>query len=387
TYPIYILIVGLFMGISAGLSAVIGRLLGEGYIDRASYLIGLSLVIFGFLSAIIGLVCYLLGASVFELLGMSDDLYPLVADYINPLFFGMPLLSAVLIANASLMAKGVMLKPMLVMAVGGFTNLILDYVFIFGWGPVPALALTGAAIATVISWGIMLGLMLILLVKEHMLPLHFAESLDKVALYADVRDTARLATPAIAAQILTPLSVAVITRIVSAYGENAVAAYGIVTRIESLALTGILALSVIITPLVAQNYGAYRQGNVSFLRLDNIIALSGRIAVYWGVIFYVILALIGRMLVTFFTPEQQIVDTAYRYLLIVGFSFPAFGLALISASFFNGIQLPMLSLKLTLAKTLLFTLPLAALGSLFSETFIWVGLGLCCLIRLEDMAA
>ncbi|MDN3685146.1 MATE family efflux transporter [Vibrio sinaloensis] len=61
-----------------------------------------------------------------------------------------------------------------------------------------------------------------------------------------------ISTPAIAAQILNPVAIAVITSLVAQYGDSAIAAYGIATRIESLLLTGILALSVILTPFVAQ---------------------------------------------------------------------------------------------------------------------------------------
>ncbi|WP_232312719.1 MATE family efflux transporter [Enterovibrio coralii] len=305
---------------------------------------------------------------------MTPHLYSLVSEYINPLFFGMPLLSFVLIANASLMAKGVMVKPMIVMAIGGLTNLIFDYLLIFGMGSIPAMGLFGAALATVLSWAVMLFMMLVLLSKENLLPSKQIPVPSKTALKEDLLSVFTLSTPAIAAQVLTPISVAVITRLVSDHGEQAVAAYGIVTRIESLALTGILALSVIVTPLVAQNYGAYRQGNLSFLRLDNVIALSGRMTVYWGVICYLVLALVGEHFIALFTSNTDIIRIGYQYLLIVGLSFPAFGLVLITASFFNGVQLPSLSLKLTLVKSLLLTLPLAAVGAYFSASWIWASL-------------
>ena len=186
-----------------------------------------------------------------------------------------------------------------------------------------------------------------------------------------LREVWTISIPAVAAQALNPVAIAVVTRLVSKFGDNAVAAYGIATRVESLALTGILSLSVIMTPVVAQNFGAEKKD-----RIDQIVALSGRMTVYWGILLFVVLAIAARPIASVFTDNADIVLHTTRYFYIVGVSFAGFGLALITTSFFNGVHEPKLSLKLTLIKTLCLTIPLAFAGGLISVGGVWVGIGL-----------
>ncbi len=161
-------------------------------------------------------------------------------------------LVAGLIGNAALMAKGIMIRSTLVMGIGGIVNVVFDYVLIFGFGPFPAMGLAGAAYATVLSWAVIFLLMMTLLVRESLLSLSFFMDIRQAI--KDLRGMLYVAMPAIAAQLLNPVAIAVITRIVSGYGEDAVAAFGIVTRIESLILVGILSLSVVMTPFVASEF-------------------------------------------------------------------------------------------------------------------------------------
>ncbi|MBW3695084.1 MATE family efflux transporter [Vibrio sp. T187] len=363
-YPIYILIVSFFMGTAAGVSATVGRALGEQNIVKAQSLTTISLILFALITLVLGLVGYATIPNVFSALGASPHAINLITDYMAPLYLGMFALVGGLIANAALMSKGVMLRTTLIMAIGGIINVVFDYLLIFGIGPFPELALKGAAYATVLSWLTILTLMLVLLRKEKLLSL---SSVSHVA--EQIREVLTISTPAIAAQVLNPIAIAVITRMVSQYGDSAIAAYGIVTRIESLILTGILSLSVIITPLVAQNYGAK-----AFQRLDQIIAYSGRMTVYWGLAFFAVVAAFAEPILSIFTQDSEIIAHGSRYFLIIGITFPAFGLTLITTSFFNGVQQAKLSLKLTLVKSLMLTIPFAVIGSVVDSHFIWLGL-------------
>ena len=282
----------------------------------------------------------------------------------GPLYLGMFVLVGGLIANSALMAKGIMVQTTLVMALGGVTNVIFDYLLIFSKGPFPELGLMGAAIATLISWLVILLLMLGLLYKNALLSLR---SMFDVS--AQVKEVLTISSPAIAAQILNPVAIAVITSLVAQYGDSAIAAYGIATRIESLLLTGILSLSVILTPFVAQNYGAQEKQ-----RLDKVIAYSGRMTVYWGVMVFAIVAISIDSIMAIFSTNSDIIEHGRWYFILVGVSFPAYGLVLITSAFLNGVQQAKMSLKLTLVKSLVLTIPLALLGAQFGSEFIWIAI-------------
>jgi MATE family, multidrug efflux pump len=309
------------------------------------------------------------------------------------------------VANSALMAKGVMVKSTVVMASGGLINLVLDYLLIFGFDlsifdyQLQPMGLAGAAWATVVSWLVMLVLMFVLLIQQQLfevskLMLTTAKSWSQAREW--FKEVYSLAVPAIAAQILAPIAIAVVTRFVAMSGgetgsEAAVAAYGLVIRIESLGLVGILALAVIMTPFIAQNYGALSnrevsnneasRDNTAMQRLDQAIAYAGRMTVYWGLIFYSLMLFLIEPLVTLFTDNAEIIQHSKSYFYIVGISLPAFGLLLITTSFFNGVQQGNQSLRLTLVKSLLLTIPLAIAGFYIADVLgIWFGIAIANII-------
>ncbi len=365
-YPVYLLIVSLFMGISAGISSSIGKALGESNLLKAKLISGISILFFSFATLLIGIIGYKTIIPLFTLLGANADTLPHIAAYMQIIYLGMFALVGTLIGNAALMAKGIMLKSTLIMAIGGVINLVLDYLLIFGAGPIPAMELEGAALATVISWISTCILMTILLVKEKLIRIHFPKGTINT-----LKEVIYISLPAVAAQVLNPIAIAVITRLSSAYGDAAVAAYGIATRIESLGLTAILSLSVILTPIVAQNFGAKIQQ-----RLDQIIVYSGKLTVYWGIALFLLLFFLAEPLAGIFTSDELIIKHITFYFRIVGISFPSFGLALITTSFFNGVYQPKASLQITLLRSLGLTIPLAIIGSLVDSTGIWIGIAI-----------
>ncbi|MDA0107048.1 MATE family efflux transporter [Vibrio sp. La 4.2.2] len=369
SYPVYILVVSFFMGAAAGVSSSVAKVLGEKQWVKAKQLTTLAIVAFVFLTVLLSIIGLSVMDALFFALGVTEVMLPLVKQYMEPLFIGMFALVAGLIGNAALMAKGIMIRSTLVMGIGGIVNVVFDYVLIFGFGPFPAMGLAGAAYATVLSWAVIFLLMMTMLVRESLLSLSFFMDIRQAI--KDLRGMLYVAMPAIAAQLLNPVAIAVITRIVSGYGEDAVAAFGIVTRIESLILVGILSLSVVMTPFVAQNFGAKH-----WHRLDKIVAHAGRLTVYWGIAAFTIVALFPQTIMTLFTQSDAVVAQGVYYFWTVGLSFPMFGLLLITTSFLNGVQSPRTSLKLTIVKSLGLTIPLALLGSYWSLEGTWVGLSI-----------
>ncbi|CAA0092405.1 Multidrug export protein MepA [BD1-7 clade bacterium] len=366
-FPAYFIIVSMFMGISAGVSSAVAKMLGEKKPKAAALVTSQSLVVFILLAVGLGTGGYSSIAPVFRLLGAPDTMLGLIDDYMQPIYLGMFALVGTLIGNAALMSKGLMVKSTAIMGIAGIINLVFDYVFIFGYGPIPAMALAGAAYATVLSWSVSLLLMLVVLHRENLLDVTVLAQWKSY--YQPMREVMKLSTPAVAAQILNPVAIAVVTRLISQYGSDAVAAFGIATRIQSLGLTLVLALSVVITPLAAQHYGAKLHQ-----RLDDISALAGRIVVYWSLGLYAILSFFASAITSIFTDDQTIIYISQQYFTWVGVSFTGFGLVMITTGFFNGVQQPGLSLRLTLVLYLVLTIPLAILGSMIDLKAVWLAI-------------
>jgi Na+-driven multidrug efflux pump len=164
--------------------------------------------------------------------------------------------------------------------------------------------------------------------------------------------------PAAATQMIVPFSVGVITRIVSTFGPEAVAAYGVGTRIEALSLIGFFSIGAALSPFMGQNYGAR-----NFARLRGAMKFSARTAVVFGIAIYAVLAVLARPLASIFTDEAEIVDIIVNYLHIMPVGYMFHGYALLIVSTFNAINRPITSVWLNIFRVFVLGIPLAYLGA------------------------
>ncbi|MCQ2398900.1 MAG: MATE family efflux transporter [Clostridia bacterium] len=155
------LIVGLFVGISAGANVVIARCVGEKNVEKARRAVGTSIiisVIFGFVGMLVGSI----GAEFFlRLTGCNERFIDLAATYLRIYSFGMPIMILYNFTSSILRAVGDTFRPLIFLAVSGVVNIGLNAFFIVVLGK----TVEGVAIATVASQGIAAVLALIALVK------------------------------------------------------------------------------------------------------------------------------------------------------------------------------------------------------------------------------
>ncbi len=367
TYPIYFAMISIFMGLAVGVGATVGKAFGENDQLKVKELTLTSLI----LSIIIGIslsaFIYQTRYSLYATLGASTHLFEFIDSYLIVIFAGMPALMIALIGMSSLRATGKALVPDLVMGIGGLINLVLDYILIFGTPTIPAMGIRGAAIATVISWLFVMFIIMIFLIFKGPLKtkghtLHFVKRSLSIL---------HIGLPAIGVQLVVPLAIGFMTRYVSAFGPESVAAFGIATKIESLSLTLILAMSIVLVPMTAQRYGAKEKQH-----LDEIVALSGKTAIYWSLFLYMVILLLSEQIASIFTDNEAIIRSVKSYLIILGFSYPMFGITHITNSFFNAVGQPMQALKITVIKYTVILIPLLHLASYFDLNLIWLAISL-----------
>ena len=151
TFPVVMVLSSLAMGLGTGASSAIARAIGQGERSRVQRLttdsLVLSLLIVGIV-AILGLATI---DPLFSALGAGPEVLPLVRDYMGIWYLGMIFLVVPLVGNSAIRASGNTVVPSLIMTAAAAVNIVLDSLFIFGWGDVPALGIKGAALATVIS--------------------------------------------------------------------------------------------------------------------------------------------------------------------------------------------------------------------------------------------
>ena len=356
TFPVTYIVMSVAMGFSVGASSTISRAIGEGQQDRVQRLttdvVGLSVLIVT-LFAMIGLVSL---RRIFSLMGADDETLKLIADYMVPWFLGVGLLGIPIVSNGAIRATGDTKSPAVIMATAGLVNIVLDPFLIFGIGPFPRLELRGAALASVISWSLTFAATIWILGKrERMIgfPLFAAKRTLE-----SWRQILRISLPAAGTNILEPLSMAVLTRMVVQFGEEAVAAFGVGSRVESLALIGVAALSIAISPFVGQNYGAR-----NYDRIRAALRFGLRFSLGWGIAVFVILFSFADVISRIFNDDPSVIEAAVLFLMILPVSYGFLGISWLVNSAFNALNKPLQASFVILLHLFAFVLPLAYLGS------------------------
>ncbi|MCF8019495.1 MAG: MATE family efflux transporter [Vallitaleaceae bacterium] len=368
TFPVVMVIGALAQGIGIGAAALISKAVGEQQHTKIiryttdSLTLGLILV---FVFVIAGLLTI---RPLFTLLGADQETMPYVVDYMTIWYGGVMFLIIPMIGNSAIRALGDTKTPALIMTVAALVNMLFDPIFIFGYGPIPALGIKGAAIATVISRAITLIVSLYVLIYRQKIV-----SFQK-ALFSDIvksfKDLIYIGIPNALTRIITPLAIGVITGLVTTFGKEATAGFGIATRIEMFAMLIINALASIFVPLLGQNIGAKKD-----LRVMEVIKKSELFSILYGLFVMLILILFGRPLAQIFTDNSVVIETVRMYLLIIPIGYGLQGLFLIHTSILNVINKPLHSAMISLIRMFLLYVPLAiVLSGLMGLNGIWIAL-------------
>lgn len=352
TFPITMLVMNVAIGLSIATGALVARSLGQKDLGKAKYWVTCSV----YFSLIIGLVVGLTGTvfldPLFRLLGASDELMPFIQDYMLVWFLGSVCLMMMIIINASLRATGNTKLPSLIMLGSALLNGVLDPLLIFGLGPFPRLEVQGAAIATLISWVVALALVLYKLHTDKLiklaLPVEFRQAIKKIS---------SLAIPAAVTNMLGPFASAILIAWVAEYGTHAVAAYGVGSRLEPIALIVIFAFTASLPPFVGQNHGAKQ-----YKRIDEALRKSMGFIFVWQLVIYLVLALAAGPVSCLFSDELEVQKIIQLFIYIVPISYIGLGFCLVSTATINALHQTQLSLKINLFRLFILYLPLAWLG-------------------------
>ncbi len=218
-FPVVTVLGSIAMGLGTGAASVIARGIGEGDRLRVQRLttdsLLLSLLIVGIFSSL-GLTTI---ESLFSTLGARPELLPLIRDYMSIWYLGMVFLVVPLVGNSALRACGNTIIPSLIMTLAAAINILVDPLLIFGWGPVPALGLKGAAIATVLSRiGILIASLAFLYFRERLLLFSLTSWKTTSESW---RSLLSVGLPAAATNLISPLSVGFVTSLMARYGAEA----------------------------------------------------------------------------------------------------------------------------------------------------------------------
>jgi putative MATE family efflux protein len=360
TFPVTFTVISLNIGLGIGTSAIIGKLQGSKQITKSQhYATGslmLSVLLVGAL-AVIGLFTI---EPVFELLNATDNLMPYISDYMGLWYLSSIFLAMPMVGNSVLRACGDTRTPSIVMAAGGGLNALLDPIFIFGFGPIPAMGIKGAALATFIAWIVgALWILYILAVRRKLM-------LPRLLTIAELRDSSReilkIGLPAAGANMLTPIAGGVMTAVVASYGAEAVAAWGVGNRMESIASIVVLALSMTLPPFISQNVGA---GQIE--RVKKAYSLTLKFVLVWQFIVFLAMWGLSSWIAVVFANEVEVSVLIQLFLMIVPLGYGMQGIIILTNSSLNAMHRPMTALLLSVIRLFVFFVPISIAGSFLFE--------------------
>ena len=392
SFPIYFIIIGLGSGLGTGASALIGNALGAGDRERAAHFAAQGLSFTALLSLVTATVGIAISPTLFEILGAQGDGVAYNMSYIVPIFQGALFFNLVFMFHAVLSAQGETRPFRNFLMLGFALNLILDPWFIYGGLGLPALGIAGVGVATsliqalgsvYLGWraarsGIFAGFH-----ARRLLP-------DFSLIWQIVKQGA---PPALD---LSTVSVGgfVVTYFVSRFGSEAVAAYGIASRLDGLIWIPLVGLDVATLVLVAQNNGARRYDRM-WQAYNTALRYGFALMTISGIVVF----LFAYELVGIFTDEPAIIETGVVYIRISALSLWSKPLGFIGFAALRGIKRPLLPMVIStmrmivLPALVLYGLVIVLDGGLLSIwwtiTSITVGSGLLawyCVRRLMPRA-
>lgn len=354
-YPITAAITSLAIGLSAGANSAISQAIGEGDDSGTTCRLALHAVgLGGGLALLVGIVFWALSQPLFRVMGASERVLAEIALYTPFWALSFPFLVLMMITNAVFRAHGDSLTAAGVMLAAAVINIVLDPIFIFGWGFIPAMETGGAALATfiarvagalaVIAWAIRKGL------------LSLGTCPDK-GISLSVKTIADVGLPAAFSNAINPAGMAAVTAAVATLGDAAVAGFGAATRVQSVALVVLLALSAGIGPVVGQNWGAQR-----YDRARAAVLAAWTICFGYGVAIAVGLFIFGNDIAEWITPNADEQAYTAQYLKVVGWSLFGYGVVVTANAAMNARSKAIYSMSLSLGRVFAIYLPGAWLG-------------------------
>lgn len=300
------LLTALVIGISIGVNVVASKHLGANNEQGVQKVIGMSIL----LSVIFGAVLLLIGwfgANFFLTLMKSDvEVIGLSTTYLQVYFLGVPLVVLYNFLSAIMRAAGDSKRPLIYLAISGVVNVILNVFFIL----VLNMTVEGVAVATVVSQGLSALLCLIQLIR--------AKGLVKLkAKYIrfykkELLEIVKIGFPSGVQSSLFSLSNVFIQSTINMCGKLAMAGSSYAVQIEAYVYSPMHSVALGLMTFISQNYGAKKID-----RIYKTILYSLILAVSVGFTLGVIGTLISKPLLSLFAEDYEVVNYAYRRMLLV----------------------------------------------------------------------
>ena len=364
TFPLSFLIIGVQVGMGIAIAALISRTIGAGENERAKRLGSLVLMMGSGVIALLALLLGLFQNVIFTQLGADETTLGYINRYWWPQLLAAWLGALLYFVYSVFRAHGDTQLPGKMMVLSSAVNLALDPLLIFGVGPWEGLGLPGAAWATTLAFSTGLAITGRRLILRQWLGM---TRLYQEALVSS-RPFMQIAGPAMIGQLMPPLAAMMAIAVVASLGETYVAAWGLASRLETVSLMAILAMTMSLPPWLGRCYGAGDWGQI-----HRLMRLALKVALVWQLGLGIALALLAPWVAAALTSEKAVQDALILLIRFLLPSYAALGICMLVVSAGNALGWPLRSMLLSAARLFICYLPCIWLGSVLGG---WLGIAM-----------
>ena len=378
-WPVNFLFISIGFGLSIAATSILSQLIGADRIEDAneyaSQIIGVSMVI----SIILAIVGYNLTPQIIKFMGASGDLKKYSTIYLRLTFIEIPFMFLFFNFNSIMNAEGNTVTPTKLSAISAIMNVVLDPLFIFGWKFIPAMGIAGAAVATIISRAVLsiIGIFVIAkkdtVVKPSFKNFRFNRPM--------LNNILKVALPSSLGQSGSAMGFIILNKFIASYGDETIAAYGMVNRITSLIMQPAGGIGAALTSIVGQNIGAKQ-----YQRVKDGFRKAIKFTVILGVLGGILLIVNDERVIGFFmgkSRNMEVFNQGIEYLKFSAAFTPLMGIFSVFQGVFQGSGHTKHSMIMEIGRLWFVRLPMILIFKHFSNlgpTGIWIAMSVSNLI-------
>ena len=329
TESVITLVYAVAIGLSMAATAVVARRVGEKDLHGASQAAVQAIFLGISVAAVVSVIGIVYPKEILGLMGAEPDLIEEGFGYTRVLLGGNVTIMLLFLINAIFRGAGDASVAMWTLVLSNGLNIILDPMFIFGFGPIPAYGVQGAAIATTIGRGTAVVFQLAILFYGWS---RIKITLKDLVIRAKVMlNLIKVSLGGIGQFLIGTSSWIFLMRIMSEFGSEVLAGYTIAIRVMMFTLMPAWGMSNAAATLVGQNLGANQPQ-----RAEDSVWKTGKYTAIFMAIVSIAYLLFAKTIIGWFTNEVEVIQNGALCLQIIaaGYIFYAYGMVIIQS--FNG---------------------------------------------------
>ncbi|WP_339752498.1 MATE family efflux transporter [uncultured Winogradskyella sp.] len=329
TESVITLVYAVAIGLSIAATAIVARRIGEKDREGASKAAVQVIFLGVFVAALISVLGILYPKEILQLMGGEPELIAEGYGYTQVLLGGNVTIMLLFLINAIFRGAGDASIAMWALVLSNGLNIILDPMFIFGFGLIPAYGVEGAAIATTIGRGTaVIFQIFILFYGWSKIKIEFKDLVLRVAVMINL---IKVSIGGIGQFLIGTSSWVILMRIMSEFGSEVLAGYTIAIRVMMFTIMPAWGMSNAAATLVGQNLGAKKPQRAE----DSVWKTGKYSAIFMGLVSLIYLVF-APQIISWFTQEAEVVKNGALCLRIIAAGYIFYGYGMVVINSFNG---------------------------------------------------